>query len=50
MDERKFRIKATKIAKRPKKTQRDLDRGDKSAEDRVKHHEEQQLIHELKNK
>lgn len=47
MDKLKHTIKAAKIAKRLKKAQRDLKRGDKRAKERIVHHEQQQVLHRL---
>lgn len=47
MDKLKYKIKAAKIARRLKKAQRDFKRGDKRALERVKHHQDQQILHKL---
>ena len=47
MDKRKYEIKAAKIAKRLKKAKRDLKLGDKRAQERVTHHEQQQILHKM---
>lgn len=47
MDKLKYKIKAAKIAKRLKKAQRDFKRGDKRAQERIAHHEQQQVLHKL---
>jgi len=49
MDKRKYEIKAMKIAKRLKKAKRDLKLGDKHAQKRVEHHEQQQILHLMKD-
>ena len=40
-------VRSHKIAKRLKKAKRDLKLGDKRAQERVTHHEHQQILHKL---